>query len=171
MTSPHEVDPNEVADSVAPTITAVTWRASRNEPDGCVPDGAKCEGMASISISVEASDDRTPTGQLGYVFKLLPDGEYPDGFSGWGPRPIRVPDGTVWDGISYDDEDFSFDIEVRVVDLNGNQSEPKNVHIERSTWLGCSTARSEWAILPVLAFILRRRRLLDSTPCRKLRST
>jgi hypothetical protein len=171
LTSAHVVDPAESADIVAPTITNVTAGSSRHEPEGCIANGAKCEGLASVHVKVAATDDRTAAAKLGYLFTVLPDGDYPDGFKGWGSTAIVVPNGEVWDFISYDDEDFDFDIEVRAVDLNGNVSEPRVVNIESNSLLGCSTTRSDWAVLPVLVFILRRRRLLDSTLCRKRRST
>jgi MYXO-CTERM domain-containing protein len=50
--------------------------------------------------------------------------------------------------------------EVRVIDLNGNISEPTLLHIGGHEDSGCSTTaqRSDWLLLLVLGFVLRRRR-------------
>ncbi len=75
---------------------------------------------------------------------------------------VAQPHGEFQWGFAYDDVEFAFDVEVRVVDLNGNMSEPARVHIESADrGVGCMSAtpvHSEWLLLPVLGLVLRRRR-------------
>jgi hypothetical protein len=159
--SPHMVDPAEASDTVAPAIADVVGTYHRNEPEGCKePEGSLCEGYAMVSINIDASDDRTPVAKLGYMISIVPGGDVPDGMRASWNDPSPVLDNANHDlywFVSYDDEDFAFDIEVQVVDLNGNVSEPKRVHIENGSG-GCSTTRSDWTVVPVLALLLRRRR-------------
>ena len=64
---------------------------------------------------------------------VVPGGDLPEGFEGWGDAPIEAPTGHIYEDISRDDENFDFDLEVRVVDLNGNVSAPRVVNIASST--------------------------------------
>jgi hypothetical protein len=160
--SDHMLDPAHASDSTPPATPTADFSISRHEVDGGCTSKTDCDGKyARIYIDVVGTDDATPTDRLGYILTITggdkPHGMYsrvPDGM------PVFQPRGELSYGFDYDDEEFAFDLEVRTVDLNGNVSEPTVLRIEAHEAGGCSTAgqRTEWLLLPVLAFALRRRR-------------
>jgi hypothetical protein len=178
-TTTHEVDPAHSGDTVAPSKPDADYTIARTTiGGGCGGAKTDCDGKyATIYLHIDATDDATSTEKLGYDIKIIggdtPKALYGRGFEGQGV--VVQPRGDFEWSFDYDDTEFAFDVEIRAVDLNGNMSEPAVLHIAGDDrddgCMSAAPAHSEWMLLPVLAFILRRRRLLDSTPCRKLRST
>jgi hypothetical protein len=160
--SDHELDPAHASDSTPPATPTADFTIARNETDSGCLSKSDCDGKsADIYINVDGTDDATPTDRLGYILTITggdkPHGMYSRFQDG---MPVFQPRGELSYGFDYDDEDFAFDLEIRTVDLNGNVSEPTVLHIEEHAPGGCSTSaqRTEWLLLPVLAFALRRRR-------------
>jgi hypothetical protein len=160
---PHEVDPAQSSDTTAPAAPQATFTISRREiGGGCVT--TDCDGKyAGVHVDVVGMDDATPQNKLGYILTIaggdVPKGYYGRGFDG---MPYFQPDGTFVLGFDYNDNDFAFDLEIRVIDLNGNISAPTILHIdEHAGGGGCSTSssHSEWLLVPVLGLMLRRRRV------------
>jgi len=119
---PHDLDPAFASDEVAPGPVQVTYdvfHASR-ESAGCGVHDTCGTGESTVHLVVSATDDRTPAEQLGYRFAIV---------GGQPPPHIRFPTGdrrAGWGGELYWRFDgdyggaFSFDVEIRAVDLNGN---------------------------------------------------
>ena len=94
------------------------YRAS-GDRGGCGMDDSCGGGVSMVHLRVDASDDQTPAEQLGYRFVIVggqppPHIGFPsdDRVSGWGEFNWRF-DGEYRGA-------FSFDVEIRAVDLNGN---------------------------------------------------
>ena len=121
-----------------------------------------CDGKyANIYVDVAGTDDATPPERLGYILTLAGGDPPRDLYSRFMHGvPVFQPRGEFSYNFDYDDEEFAFDLEVRTVDLNGNVSDTSILHISMNEGGGCSSTRhrSEWMLLPVLAFLLRRRR-------------
>lgn len=159
--TPHELDPAQAGDTVAPATPRATFSISRREVGGGCAH-TDCDGKyASVDVDVIGDDDRTPVERLGYILTITggdpPAGMYsvvPDGM------PIFQPQGSFSFGFDHDDHDFAFDLAVRTVDLNGNVSEPTRLHIAEHGAGGCSTtaaATGGWLVLPIIGLVLRRR--------------
>ena len=162
----HELDPaftNDVTPPGAPTVTPKVHRWEY--PSSCFDIGL-------LSVSVGATDDATPAERMGYRFRVL-SGDPPDrlGISADAIRP-PVLDGTESVGLffNYMDAGFEFELEVRAVDLNGNEGPPTVVFIadpdeNSNDGTGCSATRSSSSnalasllVLGVLLLALRPRR-------------
>ncbi|HTL35732.1 MAG TPA: MYXO-CTERM sorting domain-containing protein [Kofleriaceae bacterium] len=160
--TPHEVDPTQANDTTPPPAPEATFSISKRERGGGCLSKTDCDGKyANIYVDVAGTDDATPPERLGYILTIaggdLPHGIYQRFDDG---MPVFQPRGEFTYGFDYEEEDFSFDLEVRTIDLNGNISPPTLLHIDMHEGGGCSTTkqRSEWLLLPVLGFLLRRRR-------------
>ncbi len=115
---PHERDPAFVTDTVAPSQADATYdiyRSSRSSA-GCDSCGG---GFNTIQLSINANDDRTPEERMGYRFSIVggqppPNLLFPtsDRIAGYGQ--------VNWRFDSSFHGSFSFDVEIRAVDLNGN---------------------------------------------------
>jgi hypothetical protein len=161
--TPHEVDPAHANDTTPPPAPEATFSISRGERGGgCSLSMTDCDGKyANIYVDVVGSDDATPPERMGYILTVAggdPPRElyqrFQDGV------PVFQPRGEFSYNFDYDDDEFGFDLEVRTIDLNGNISAPTVLHIALNEGGGCSVSaqRSEWLLLPVLLFALRRRR-------------
>ncbi|HEY5926816.1 MAG TPA: MYXO-CTERM sorting domain-containing protein [Kofleriaceae bacterium] len=159
---PHVLDSAHANDTTPPAAPTVTHSVDRHEVDGGCGTTTDCDGKyGRIYVSVVASDDAAPVERLGYLVRVV-GGDVPrDLRMPWFDNDARQqPQGELALGFDYDDDAFDFELEVRVVDLNGNISEPTIVRIadEQSSG-GCSTAASPgWWVLAAIAFVLRRRR-------------
>jgi hypothetical protein len=160
--TPHEVDPAQANDTTPPPTPTATFSISRGESDSGCLSKSDCDGTyADIYVDVVGSDDVTPTERLGYILTIA-GGDVPYHLysrAGDG-TPVFQPRGEFRYGFDYNDTEFAFDLEVRTIDLNGNISPPTVLHIALDEGGGCSISaqRSDWLVLPVLLFALRRRR-------------
>jgi MYXO-CTERM domain-containing protein len=114
---PYYID-ETLDDDTPPTLTAVDLSVRRRKGNS---DGANCGDIGEYTIKVEAADDQTAAGELGFAVALA-EGNF----------PFPVPEGDVA-GDLYGDlsgafvdegEAFQGTLEVRVVDRAGNRSEP-----------------------------------------------
>jgi hypothetical protein len=162
--TPHELDPAYAHDTVAPGIPRATFSISRHEVGGgCLQ--TDCDGKyANVFVDVTGDDDQTPPQRLGYILTIAggdtPANMYTAVSNG---MPVSQPQGSFNFGFDYDDHEYAFDLAIRTVDLNGNVSEPTVLHIAEHEARGCSTTssvRSDWLFVPVIGFMLRRRRRL-----------
>jgi hypothetical protein len=159
--TPHELDPAYANDTVAPGTPQAMFSISRHEVGGGCAQ-TDCDGKyANVYVDVTGGDAQTPPERLGYILTITGDTParlftaVPNGM------PVFQPQGSFTYGFDYDDHEYAFDLEVRTVDLNGNVSEPMLLHIAEHDAGGCSTTssmRSVWLALPVIGFVLRRRR-------------
>ncbi len=115
-----------------PTLQSASAEAwERNVTGGC---GGGCGHPSLVYVQVIAVDDRAFATDIGYKFAIT---------RGEAPRGFTLPSGALRaevDGIGngelglrYSDDapsGFSFDLEIRAVDLNGNESAPITVTIE-----------------------------------------
>jgi len=115
---PHDRDPAFVTDTVAPSAVDATYDVYRSSGGGGCANSCG-SGFSTIQLSVHATDDRTSSERMGYRFTIV-GGQPPprilfptgDRISSYGQFNWRFdPD---YDGA------FSFDVEIRAVDLNGN---------------------------------------------------
>jgi hypothetical protein len=117
------LDPAYATDAVAPGPVTATAEVSRSdEPDGCTID--TCGSGATIALAVSATDDRAPTERLGYRVAIV-GGDVPEGF--WVDAAAIQANGWLYYSFN-DDRAFSFQVEVRAVDLNGNAGPPTLSH-------------------------------------------
>jgi len=126
---PHVLDPTASTDSVAPTETNAYFQTYRSD-GGSVGCANSCGGgFNTIQLSVDAGDDRTPPNRMGYRFAIV---------GGQPPPSLLFP---VGDRISSNGDfnwrfdssfhgSFSFDVEIRAVDLNGNVGAATTVTIK-----------------------------------------
>jgi|JI10StandDraft_1071094.scaffolds.fasta_scaffold14895_2 MYXO-CTERM domain-containing protein len=134
---PLVLDPAYATDAVAPGPVTATAEVSRSdEPDGCTID--TCGSGATIALAVSATDDRAPTERLGYRVAIV-GGDVPEGF--WVDAAAIQANGWLYYSFN-DDRAFSFQVEVRAVDLNGNAGPPTLVTIAApgADDGGCSSA-------------------------------
>lgn len=117
---PHELDPAYATDAAAPGTVGATFDIYRGENNsaGC-NDSCGGGGFNEITLSLDATDDRTPGDRMGYRFTIVggqppPSLDFPSG-----DRLVGRNDLTWSYDSSYDGK-FSFDVEIRAVDLNGN---------------------------------------------------
>ena len=157
----HAIDPAYAGDTTPPPAPQVDVQIARRDTGGgCT--STDCDGQsANIYIDITAGDDMTPAARMGYILTIsggdTPTGLYSRAVDG---MPYFQPHGSFGYGFDYNASDFAFDVEVRAIDLNGNISAPTIVHIADKASSGCSMSgsSSQWLLLPVLGFVLRRRR-------------
>jgi len=133
------------------------------DPEGCNAPNDDCGSIGHIYFDVRASDDTTPTDQLGYRLRVR---------RGIGPgilgldRDLLAPDGSIvlLFGVQGEPVDFDIDLGVTVIDLSGNLGQEQIVRITYSEDSGgCVTTRtpsplSKLAIVCLTAGLLFRRR-------------
>lgn len=119
----HFLDPAHAADQVAPSAPIADGYVYRDTANGGCNS---CGDLSSIVISASATDDRTPAEQVGFQLKVV-RGIAP--FAALGPIRPQYSDEMR---IFFDPEvrGYSFDVEVRAVDLNGNIGAPTVITIE-----------------------------------------
>ena len=135
--------------------------ARREVGGGCDDPASDCDGYyGDIKVAVVATDDRASSSRLGYTLAVVAGGDLPRGLQLPSVDIIADPHGTRWLRFDPNDDGFDFELEVRVVDLNGNVSEPSITRIADGAGGGCSTAPAGDAALVLLALAatLRRRR-------------
>ncbi|MBZ0236152.1 MAG: hypothetical protein K8M05_27745, partial [Deltaproteobacteria bacterium] len=129
------------ADDATPPDQVVLGDAGvhRSNDSGC--GAGSCGDIASVHVTVEASDDRAPADRLGYELRLA---------GGALPRGLALPAGPVLPGggagniilfFDPDVDELDFVLEVRAVDLNGNRGEPTTVRIVDRDPGGCAASR------------------------------
>jgi hypothetical protein len=171
----HELDLAHADDLVAPPAPIVTYRVDRVEGD----PGSSCDtDFGLIGVTVSAMDDRTPERRLGLIATPVPGTDLPQyfrllfGTTGDTRYGIESPGLTY--AFDYEAEVIDFELDVQVVDLNGNFSAPTRVHVVHDA-SGCTagTSSTGWATaLCALAFVLRpRRSRARLRQCRKHRSS
>lgn len=117
----HALDPAFSTDTAAPGAVDATfdiYRASNSGGGGCSHDSCG-GGFNEVALQLTAADDRTPGERMGYRFTIV---------GGQTPPYLNFPTGdrlvgygeVNWRYDSSFDGKFSFDVEIRAVDLNGN---------------------------------------------------
>lgn len=152
----HALDSAYAADTTPPS--AVTGSASITRHRNA---SSSCFDIAYTYLTLSATDDAAPPERLGFKLAFV-SGELPDGMTL--PTDIQVGNPQLF--FNYRDESgFSFELEVRAVDLNGNLGPPTLLLVEESPDDldddgGCSTGNTPGAALALLAlaFVRRRRR-------------
>jgi uncharacterized protein (TIGR03382 family) len=160
----HMLDAAYASDTVAPTAVTASAVIYRSADDTGCGGASSCGDIASIAISVAATDDAAPADQLGYQLRVV---------GGDPPRGLNLPTAPV---MPYSGEDvyvyfdygdrsgFSFDLEIRARDLNGNLGPATVITVaEPADGGGCSTGGDGklpalGGALLALALVLRRRR-------------
>jgi len=147
---PFTTDPEQVGvDRTAPQLAqpTVSVEAVDNGDQGCQ---SKCGFDFRARLSNLATDDITPVDRMGY--RLTTGAGTAPLVHSWqdGQAIGGAQDGTLtlaWSG----DEGFAFTLQVVAVDLAGNESEPRTVHINDTT-SGCRVGgrRSRGAHAPLI---------------------
>jgi hypothetical protein len=175
----HELDPMHADDDVAPEAPRVTYNVTYVDGD----DQSDCGGdYGFLAFAIAGRDDRTPLDRLGIVMAPAPGARLPQYFGLFPPLPGEAPYGIesassyVSYRFDYNAKVLDFELDVQVVDLNGNFSAPTRVHVvhDASGWCSAAGGRPHaWlASLGALAFVLlRRRSRVRLRQCQKLRST
>lgn len=160
----HRLEATYSSDTTQPSQVMASSEIFRHaeEDSGCSNGVSSCGDIASIQITVTATDDAAPADRLGYQVRVA---------GGDPPAGLRLPAQAVdpyQDELYFyfdyrDDSGFRFDLELRAVDLNGNVGPPSVVEITepaRDTSAGCSTPRAPGAALTLLSllWVSRRRR-------------
>ena len=128
----HVLDPRYADDDVAPSAlvaSAAVWRSPASDDSGCTSCGPS---PGYVHLELSATDDRTPYERLGYKFAIaagqpprgldLTHTLLPNPYDGWGHQL----------GLAFDtsSEPFSFDLEIRAIDLDGNAGPPVVITID-----------------------------------------
>jgi len=147
---PFEIDPAMSAtDTVAPKLTGLSVtsikRGKGSENTGCGSSGTSCDDLGWIAILPTATDDHTPTDQLGYSLSLA-RGELPEGLTLPTeafelPAPGKEIRLSWLDGQTDDQEPFAFTLSVVVIDLAGNETFPMEIQVANGGNGGCSVGR------------------------------
>ncbi|NVB77317.1 MAG: hypothetical protein HOV81_02885 [Kofleriaceae bacterium] len=148
-----------------PTVTAEVYRGDLTKEHGCSETRSSCgDKYAGIELRITSLDDRAPFDKLGYHVRYV---------SGDSPSKLKIVDGPVLGfGGSVklpfdpdDESDFAVTLEVSVVDLNGNYSEPTIVTVSEDHLMSCSASQVDSRMFVWLAvgFVLWPRRRLRRT--------
>lgn len=127
---PHRPDPAYAGDAVAPSaVMATSMVVFGDDSVGC---NSGCGGaVAEIQLHVEATDDQAPADELGYQLTVI-DGLPPPGFEA--PAQVRLSDYGYFI-LHFSPSfrgSFTFDLELRAVDLNGNVGPPTVITVTGS---------------------------------------
>ena len=153
----HNIDNDEMlVDTTAPGKVRILDTSIIREDE---PPGSLCLGIGSLGFNIEApSDDRTPTGEMGYIIKH-PDGELDKRFTMLSEEgPYRAVDNWIW--LNFSDNsanEFSHEFIISAVDLAGNEGEDSDVVlVEHAGNVGCSTASTgkDFGMLSLLLFLM-----------------
>jgi|KBSMisStandDraft_5_1062788.scaffolds.fasta_scaffold280224_1 hypothetical protein len=148
--SPFNTDPQQVGvDRTAPELAqpTVSLQQVDHGDQGCQ---SKCGFDFSAKLSNLATDDTTSVDRMGYRVTSVAgtEGLIPS----WrdGEAIIGSPDGTLtlfWNG----NDGFLFTLQIVAIDLAGNESEPRLVHIQDTTG-GCRIGggRGRGALAPLI---------------------
>ena len=123
----HSLDPAFSADTTPPSPVTVTYEILPHSPADSGCGGTKCGRLPLVLLRLSASDVGTPSERVGYKFTVV-DGQPPQGLHV--SSVLLAANGEV--GLPFDTDagSFSFDLEVRAVDLNGNEGPPVVIAIE-----------------------------------------
>jgi hypothetical protein len=154
---------SDPADTTAPTLLRAEEASLRRGQDaGCGGSTSDCADIASLTLDLAGTDDRTAAGDLGYrvtvVEGALPQGALPPDFV---VDVSLLPYTIRW--VERDGPPFHAVLEVRAVDRAGNESAPLRLEVGDGRFDGCAAApgaRAAWGVLPLalaLALTLRRR--------------
>jgi hypothetical protein len=126
----HALDAQYATDAIAPTITSAdTYVVRPGEPAGCACESAGCgDSRWFVRLYMAAADDRAGEYELGYKFRVI---------GGQAPASLVLPTETVRSStgevlllLSKQERGaIAFDLEIRAVDLNGNESAPTVVSV------------------------------------------
>jgi MYXO-CTERM domain-containing protein len=159
----HQLDAAYANDTVAPSMVTAAAIVHRSADDVGCAGASSCGDIASIAVSVAATDNAAPIDKLGYQVRVV-DGDVPAGLN------IPVQPVTTYGGddlyfyFNYGDRTgFVFDLEIRARDLNGNLGPPTVITVGEPGEGGCSTGSGDKlpalaGVLVALALVLRRRR-------------
>jgi hypothetical protein len=171
----HTLNPAEQAVDHTPPVVAgrlqVNIARGRGPARGCggSASGTSCDELGRITLTVSASDDRSPATAMGFRLALL-GGRLPVGLLLPAQAVRARGDGTLllaWtDGAQDEQEPIDFSLELRAVDAAGNTSAPALIGVhDGDDDGGCALARSPRtpalllaAPLTLAALALRRRR-------------
>ena len=110
-------------------------------PEGAIGSAGECDDLGWIRLSLAATDDETPSEQLGYILRIDPDDPALGPLQGtygveWYNRPLRTIAGEmmlVWtDGALYVQEPIDVTFQVHAVDAAGNESEEFTIPASRA---------------------------------------
>jgi len=167
---PYVIDTSmQATDHVAPTLGPITVaRLQRGAKTGGCQGGNSCDGFASLTLAVTASDDVTPATDIGYRFSLVAGALPP--FSSIlldQPSTVVLSDGGIWFGWAEGTENnppIDFTLQVVAIDRAGNESPPQTVRVSDDPG-GCAIARPRpharelaWATAAAMLLAARRRR-------------
>jgi len=116
---PHSLDPQHSTDVSPPgTVTASSdVYYEDGDQGGC--GTTTCGGYGThIRLGVSATDDRTSAERMGYQLTVVA-GQPPIGID-LPTRPLISAYGELILHFNADDRSFTFDLEIRAIDLNGN---------------------------------------------------
>lgn len=141
--APFEVDSAmRGVDVQPPALTAVSVGTIKRGQGsrgfvGCGQTVSTCDDIGSLTIVPTASDDVTPVDRLGYRVSLV---------AGKLPASAMLPEGATtsiavyWlDGATDDQEPLDFTLSIVAIDLAGNESAPRTVHVVDDKG-GCAVA-------------------------------
>lgn len=117
---PHLNDPAYESDTVPPGPVTASFDVSRSSGDGSgCGTSHGCGPVSMVHVAVTATDDQAPVEHLGYRVAIV--GGQPPPHLGF-PTDDRV---AVWGEFNWRFDPsyrgaFSFDVEIRAIDLNGN---------------------------------------------------
>jgi len=154
--------PGERVETIPPGAVAIgAVQIGRDEQ----PSNSSCESSTVLSIEVTATDDATPTGELGYRLRVVSGTTPPRGFGD--AEGDRAPfDGqplVVFFRGAYADLDF--ELGVSAIDQSGNVGPETAIPIfDEAPPQGCNSAGA-WSLGPGLALLALRRRRRRSHWC------
>jgi hypothetical protein len=132
----HNNDPLYALDTTPPSAVTASYTVLRAKDDGGGGGGcgiASCGPAPSyVLLSLSATDDRAAVDRLGYTFAIV-DGQPPRYFNYENVLKVDPYSASGTElGLSFDTDaaPFSFDLEIRAVDLNGNEGPPIVMTIE-----------------------------------------
>jgi uncharacterized protein (TIGR03382 family) len=159
----HTLDAAYANDTVAPSAVVAGAVIYRSADDAGCAGASSCGDIASIAISVAATDDAAPADKLGYQLRVV-GGDVPAGLN-IPTQPVMTYGGDeLYFYFNYGDRSgFAFDLEIRARDLNGNLGPAMVMTVgEPGEGGGCSSSGGNLpalgAVLVALALVLRRRR-------------
>lgn len=128
----HSNDPAYATDTVAPSavMASATVERSTRDDGGSVGCNTSCgPAPGYIVLRPTATDDRAGLAQLGFKLAIA-SGQPPRGLDVSQVLLIESYSGEI--GLRFDNDaaPFSFDLELRAVDLNGNEGPPTVITIE-----------------------------------------
>jgi hypothetical protein len=128
----HQVDQAYADDETPPgavTASVLVRRFDQGGGGGCGGTAvSSCYDVAFVEVMVAASDDAAPADQLGYQVRVA-SGQAPAGMTPPAGAIRATEQGVLVLPFSYMESGFSFELEVRAVDLNGNLGPPTLVAV------------------------------------------